>query len=264
MGGYLTGSQFGVKVGWRFGIFLALTIGFPFIVFGLVVATGARSIGGAAGAVAVVAGVFLKPVVILGFVISLFSPCWRRMRSLGFPGFVGLLAPFLFLLDWPYFLVVGAHWGVGFSMGILKVNAPLFAITGLAMLIAMSVGSPPDDGVPNQRVAIRICGILAIPLFVVALLTGSAMLWTMVGAWLMTSGAKSAPYFLPAKLLYWPFVIKPYVCGAFCIAVAAAAYLSRRESSGHSPGDRESGSGPAMRGPTSASPGAARAVFGRR
>ena len=96
MGGYLTGSQFGVKVGWRVGIFLALTIGFPFIVYGLIVATGARGVGGASGALAVVAGVFLKPIIILGFVISLLSPCWQRMRSLGFPGFVGLLAPFLF------------------------------------------------------------------------------------------------------------------------------------------------------------------------
>jgi hypothetical protein len=121
MGGYMTGSQFGVKVGWRVGIFLALTIGFPFIVYGLIVATGARGVGGASGALAVVAGTFLKPVIILGFVISLLSPCWQRMRSLGFPGFVGLLAPFLFLLDWPYFLAIGAHWGA-FSFGILTLT----------------------------------------------------------------------------------------------------------------------------------------------
>ena len=57
MGGYMSGSQFGVKAGWRVGIFLALTIGFPFIVYGLIVATGARGVGGAAGAVVVAAGV---------------------------------------------------------------------------------------------------------------------------------------------------------------------------------------------------------------
>ena len=85
MGGYMSGSQFGAKAGWRVGIFLALTIGFPFIVYGLIVATGARGIGGASGAVAIVAGVYLKPVIILGFVISLLSPCWARMRNLGFP-----------------------------------------------------------------------------------------------------------------------------------------------------------------------------------
>jgi len=37
--------------------FLALTIDFPFIVYGLIVATGARGVGGAAGAVVVAAGV---------------------------------------------------------------------------------------------------------------------------------------------------------------------------------------------------------------
>jgi hypothetical protein len=42
MGGHMSGSQFGVKAGWRVGIFLALTIGFPFIVYGLIVATGAQ------------------------------------------------------------------------------------------------------------------------------------------------------------------------------------------------------------------------------
>src|SRR3954467_14751673 len=105
MGGYMTGSQFGVKVGWRLGIFLALTIGFPFIVYGLIVATGARGVGGAAGAVAVAAGIYLKPVIILGFVISLLPPCWKRMRSLGFPGFIGLLVPLLVLLDWPYLMI---------------------------------------------------------------------------------------------------------------------------------------------------------------
>jgi hypothetical protein len=54
MGGYMSGSQFGVKAGWRVGIFLALTIGLPFIVYGLIVATGARRVGDASGALAVV------------------------------------------------------------------------------------------------------------------------------------------------------------------------------------------------------------------
>jgi hypothetical protein len=264
MGGYMSGSQFGVKAGWRVGIFVALTIGFPLIVYGLIVATGARGVGGASGALAVVAGVFLKPVIILGFVISLLSPCWQRMRSLGFPGFIGLLAPFLFLLDWPYFLVAGAHWGVGFSLGILKLKVPVFAITALAMLIAMGVASPPDDSSPSQRMAGRIGGTLAIVLFVIALLTGGAMLWVMGSSWFMSSGGKPTPFFLPAKLGYWAMVIKPFVCAAFCMAMAAMAYLSRRESSGHSPGGSETDGGPVLRPPSSASPGSSRVVFGRR
>jgi hypothetical protein len=261
MGGFMTGSQFGVKAGWRVGIFLALTIGFPFIVYGLVIATGARGVGGAVGALAVVAGIFLKPIILLGFVISLLSPCWQRMRSLGLPGFFGLLAPLLFLLDWPYLVVAGTHWGVGFSLGILKLNVPLFAITALAMLIAMALASPPDDDLQSQRVVVRICGILAIALFATALLTGGASLWVMGNLWFMPPGGKPTPIFFPATLGYLAMVIKPFVCVAFCMAMAAMVYLSRRASSGDSPGGSESDGGQ-PRSPPSASSG--RVVFGRR
>jgi hypothetical protein len=263
MGGFMTGSQFGVKAGWRVGIFVALTIGFPFIVYGLVLVTGARSVGGAVGALAVVAGVFLKPVFLLGFVISLCSPCWQRMRSLGFPGFLGLLAPLLFLFDWPYLLVAGTHWGVGFSLGILKLNAPLFAITALAMLIAMALASPPDDELPSQRIVVRICGVLAIVLFAIALLTGGASLLVMAKLWFMSPAGKPAGIFFPATLSYLAMAIKPFVCATFCMAMAALVVLSRKENSGDAPGDSEPGGGPSVRPPPSA-PNTGAAVFGRR
>jgi hypothetical protein len=264
MGGYMSGSQFGVIAGWRVGIFLALTICFPYIVYGLNVVTGARGVGGASGALAVVAGVFLKPVIILGFVISLLSPCWQRMRSLGLSGFAGLLVPLLFLLDWPFLMIAGAHWGVGFSLGILRVNLPWFAMTALAMLVAMSVASPPDDSSPSQRMAGRIGGTLAVVLFVIALLTAGMTLWVMGSLWLMSPGGKPAAFILPAQLSYWAFVIKPFVCAAFCMAMAAMTYLSRKEGSEPSTGRSEAGVNEAMRSSPSASPGSSRVVFGRR
>lgn len=263
MGGHMSGSQFGVKAGWRVGIFLALTIGFPFIVYGLIVATGARGVGGASGALAVVAGIYLKPVIILGFVISLLSPCWQRMRSLGFSGFAGLLVPLLFLLDWPFLMIAGAHWGVGFSLGILRVNLPWFAMTALAMLVAMSMASPPDDSSPSQRVAMRICGILAILLAVISLLTAGTSLLYVARIWFVAPGGP-APVLLPAKFGYWAFVLKPFVCAAFCAAMAAMVYLSRNESSGQSSHGSEAGGTPMMARPPAGSPGSSRAEFGRR
>lgn len=263
MGGYMTGSQFGAKAGWRLGIFLVLTMGFPFIVYGLVVATGARSVGGASGAVAVVAGVFLKPVILLGFAISLISPCWQRLRSLGFPGFVGLLVPLLFMLDWPYLLIAGTHWGVGFSLGILQVKLPWFAITALAMLVAMSLAAPPDNTSPGQRMAARICGMLMILLAIIALLTAGASLFYVAQVWFAAPG-RPTPILLPARLGYWAFVLEPFVCAAFCAAMAAMTYLSRRESRGDSPGGSAAGSHPGLRSPTAAATGPSRAVFGRR
>lgn len=261
---FMSGSQFAVKASLRVGIFLALTIGFPFIVYGLVLATNARSIGGAAGAVAVVAGVFLKPVIILGFLISLLAPCWRRMRSLGLPGVVGLLVPSLFLMDWPYLLIAGAHWGVAFSLGIWKVSLPLFAITALAMLVAMSVAlAPPDDGAAAQRFGIvgRVFGLLTILLAAVALVSGGSTLWMMASIWFMSPTGKPGLQ-LPVTLVYWVIAIKPFVCAAFCVAMAAMTYLSRRESNDHSPGD--SGAGSVARPAPSASPGPSRIAFGKR
>ena len=255
MGGPMSGSQFGVKVGWRVGNFLALTIGFPLIVHGLAVATGARDLD----QVTIFAGVLLKPVIILGFVLSLLSPCWRRMRSLGFPGFVGLLAPFLFLLDWHYFMVAGAAWGVGLSADIQKLTVPLFAMSALAMLVAMSVASPPDDRSPSQRMAGRIGGALAIVLFAVALPTGGA-----ASIWFMSPGDTLAPFILPAKQFHWALLIKPFVCAAFCAAMAVMVYLSQKESSGPSPRGSETGGGPVMPSPPAVAPGSSRVGFGRR
>jgi hypothetical protein len=260
MGGFMTGSQFGVKVGWRVGIFLALTVGFPFIFLGLAAVTGGGPVG-SVGVFVVIASVFLKPIILLVFAISLLSPCWQRMRSLGFPVFFGLLVPLLFLLDWPYLLFAGAHWGAGFSFGFPKFNAPLFAITALAMLIAMALASPLDDDLPSQRIVVRICGILAIALFAIALLTGGASLWVMANLWFMSPGGKPIPIFFPATLGYLAMAIKPFVCVAFCMAMAAMVYLSRKESSGDSPGGHEAGGG-RLRSPPSASAGGA--VFGRR
>lgn len=260
---FMSGSQFAVKAALRVGIFLALTIGFPFIVYGLILATNARSVGGAAGAVAVVAGVYLKPLIILGFAISLLAPCWRRMRSLGLPGVVGLLAPLLFLMDWPYLLIVGAHWGVAFSLGIWKVNLPLFAMTALAMLVAMSVAlAPPGDGANGERFGVfgPIFGLLTILLAAVALLSAGTSLWYMSRIWFMPPNGPFTP--LPfSALIKWAFLSKPYVCAGFCAAMAAMTYLSRKEGGGDVSGDN--GAGSVTRSAPSA-PSASRVAFGKR
>jgi hypothetical protein len=114
MTAFVSGSEFGRKAAVRIGIFLVLTLGFPFIVYGLIVATGARSIGGASGALAVVAGIYLTPVIVGAFILSMILPCWRRMRSLGLPSWWGLIIPLLFLMDGAALILIGAHWASRF------------------------------------------------------------------------------------------------------------------------------------------------------
>jgi len=258
MGGFVSGAQFGTKVGLRVAIFTGLTVGFPFIVYGLVLATNARAIGGASGALAVVAGIFLKPLIILGFLLSLIGPCWSRMRSLGLPAIWGLLVPFFFLMDGMFLLVAGAHWGVGFSLGILYVNAPLFAMTALAMLIALGFASPPSHDIGSGEALRRlgwICAILAILLIVIALMTSGARWWVMATITLKSQGGQ--PLLLPFRLGHWAAVLKPVVCIAFCAFIAAMALISRRQGSGDRPGGSATSQAPAP-------PVASGVAFGRR
>lgn len=265
MARYISGSKFGAKAGLRVGIFLALTLGFPFIVYGLVIATGAGRVGGASGALAVVAGIYLKPLIVLVFLLSLISPCWKRMRSLGLPALLGLLVPFLFLLDAPYLTLVGAHWGVAFSLAIWNVNAPVFAMTALVMMVAMALASPPPDGrTPGEHLgsALRIGAILTVLLAVIGSVIAGVTLWSMMWVWSIKPGIRPAPFpVLPSLLSQWAFVIKPFVCAAFCAAIAWMTFRSRRAGSGQAPGNGQTGMGRPVLSPPGTSTGV---VFGRR
>jgi hypothetical protein len=74
--------------------------------------------------------------------------------------------------------------------------------------------------------------------------------------------ARTAHLACEAQLL--AFVIKPFVCTAFCMAMAAMTYLSRKEGDGPSTGSIEAGIREVMRSSPSASLGSSRVVFGRR
>jgi len=149
MTGFLSGSEFGWKVALRFGIFVGLTLAFPFIIYGIVLATGAHRTGGAGGAVATAAGVLLKPAIIVVFLISLILPSLKRARTLGiFPAW-GLMIPLLFAMDRAYLFAVGNFWGASFSVGILAVQTPIHAMTALALMVAMTIAEPPSGGEPS-------------------------------------------------------------------------------------------------------------------
>lgn len=262
---YMSGSQFGVKAAWRVGIFLALTLGFPFIVYGLVIASGADKVGGASGALAVVAGVFLKPLIVLAFLISLLSLCWKRMRSLGLPAPLGLLVPFLLLLDAPYLILAGAHWGVAFTLGAVMVSPPLFAMTAVAMMVAMALASPPPDGrTPGEHLgyALRAGAVLTGLLVVMTLIIAAMNVMALMLVWTFKPGMPSAPVLMkPLQFFQWLLVIKPVVCAAFCAGLAWLTVLSRRAGSGQAGGGGEA----ARQGPVlSPSPASAQVAFGKR
>jgi hypothetical protein len=265
MSGFVSGSQFGMKAGIRVAIFAGLTLGFPFIVYGLIVATGARSVGGASGALAAVAGVYLKPIILLGFLISLIGPCWRRMRSLDLPAVWGLLVPLLFLMDALYLVVIGTHWGTAFSLGIMKVNLPVFALVALVMLVTMALAMPPSDDVASGNVFRRlsvVSAILAVLLIAIALMS-SGLIWLMLAAAFNPKGIHSVVLWL-MKVGYYPQLLKPFVCAAFCMAIACMAILSRQNRSGSASDGGQPGGDPFTRSPPPSPMNAGGVAFGRR
>jgi hypothetical protein len=238
MSGFLSGPQFGRKLAIRVGIFLALTLGFPFIVYGLVIATGASRVAGAAGALAVVAGVYLKPVIIGVFLISLVMPCWRRMRSLGLPAYWGLIVPILIAADATYLLVLGTHWGVAFSLGIWRITAPFYALAALVMGLAMSFALPPSRDEPSGLARFGAAGDatkwLGLAVVAIALCLGAMNAWNFSRIWTMSSVPRVAPHFSPAYLMLskasgWLYLAKPFVCVAFGVMIVWFTVMSRQD-----------------------------------
>lgn len=236
MARHVTGSEFGWKMAWRVGIFLGLTLAFPFIVYGLVVASGANKIGGAGGALAAVIGIYLKPLIIVVFLLAIIAPCWKRMRSLGIFPMWGLIVPLLVAMDFSFLFAAGNFWGANFSVGILKAQLPLHALTALALMVAMAIALPPMDtdrnGVARYGILGHLLGIVAI---VLALLTLAVMAYNIWWYWSMMTNRVTM--IVPTQKMLWPYLAmalraKFYGCIALGSLALIVALMSRRNGDG--------------------------------
>lgn len=268
MAAFVSGSRFGWKVGLRLAIFAALIGGFPFIVFGLLLATNARSVAGASGALAVVAAIYLKPIIIVGFAVSMLAPCWQRMRSLDLPPYLGLVIPALFLFDWPFFMVFGSHWGAAFALGIARFGPPLYALTAVVLLLMLTFAAPRSDQDPPGAQRFGAAGVLGAVLAVAVV--GLALISTAMGSMAMVQVMAQSPKQAVLVMrgmgpaLHVIFVLKPYLCFFLCVIAGWLAYRSHRggEIDGLSPPSALKPSSPVA--PSSSMPTAGRVVFGRR
>ncbi len=195
---------------------------------------------------AVVVGVFLKPVIIVAFLLAMISPCWKRMRSLTLPSYWGLLAPLLLMLDYSYLFVVGNFWGASFSMGILSVQAPLFAITALVLIVAMALAAPPSDDEPSGLgrfgVAGKIAAWLAVAVIVVGLVTLAFNAWTFWMIWFNRFEQMLPTHRLISNFMVVFWKAKPYVCLSLGAVSLWLAFASRRSGGGEAstpPGPRQ-------------------------
>lgn len=121
---WISGAQYARALAIRFGIFVAITLGFPFFVYGVIQMSGAQGTGGASGALALVLGLYLKPVIYLVLAYSMLRISLGRARSIGISPLIGLCVPLLVLADLAFGITFGSFWAVGFSLGILSMPVP--------------------------------------------------------------------------------------------------------------------------------------------
>jgi uncharacterized membrane protein YhaH (DUF805 family) len=146
-------SAFLIRAAVRVVLFAATVFGFPFILFGIAKMSHCAGIGGACGAVALVASTALKPVLFFGFVYSLIGISVRRARDAGLPGIFGLVVPVLMLADYRFGIFGGAHWSYAFSVGAGPIFFPVYMLMALVAIVGLGALPPKAPAPASEAVA---------------------------------------------------------------------------------------------------------------
>jgi uncharacterized membrane protein YhaH (DUF805 family) len=99
LSGRLSRGAYARAVAIRIGLFVAATLAFPFLLYGLAKITNCSSIGGACGALAFVVALYVKPTLYLLLVLSFIGITIRRVRDVGLPVWLAAAVPVLMLGD---------------------------------------------------------------------------------------------------------------------------------------------------------------------
>ncbi|TWF53038.1 hypothetical protein [Neorhizobium alkalisoli] len=137
MGRSISGKHYAIGVWTRIGVFAVVTIGFPLFVYGMITLLGASKVGGASGALALVLGLYLKPVIYLALTFSMLRISLRRARTLNLPALIGICVPLFFFADLGFGMTFGSFWAVGFSLGILHMPVPASLIAGVVTTLTL-------------------------------------------------------------------------------------------------------------------------------
>jgi uncharacterized membrane protein YhaH (DUF805 family) len=195
-------GRFLLAVALRLGLFITSVVGFPFLLMGIVSASGCAGIGGACGALGLVVSMAFKPLAFVVFAFSLIGISIRRTRDAGMPGLVGLFIPLLFIANYTFFIYAGAPWSLAFSAGVLFQTFPRAALLALFCVAILCMLPSPGNG---NRTAnpFGTVGLIAfgLGLLIACSVTLSLAItfagvppWTLQLGWLLRSVGQIAPY----------------------------------------------------------------------
>ena len=178
MQGTISGVRYGRAWGLRLGLLLGFTFAFPFLVYALVHNSGASAIPGAAGALAVILGVYLKPLAYPLFAASIATISIARAKSAGMPGKIGAYIALLVLADLPFGIVFGSHWGVALASGLYGVQPPFSFVAALIAGVTLCLVRDPTGPMTGRySVAYRLWSWLLIFMMAIGLIEFLLHFW---------------------------------------------------------------------------------------
>jgi hypothetical protein len=216
-------------------ILAVFTIGFPYILYGLVSLTSCRNVGGACGAVAVGIGVIGKPAGILVAIGGFFFIIWKRMPALGMSRLWNIATAIVLLGSIGTLVVFGNFWGANFVLGLIASEAFANIIVVAIFLVFLALDHDPDViGAPEKD---RWWRVLAVSLGYLALISAvSTVAWVTLMQSMMASGGSMAsnPFGIVMRFLTLglPVAMMSHIALAmFLIAIVMIALPSRGASS---------------------------------
>ncbi|MCQ1850451.1 hypothetical protein [Neorhizobium galegae] len=228
---WISGGQYAQRLGMRLGAFVVITLAFPFFVYGMIKVTGAGGVSGASGALALVLGIYLKPIIYLGFAYSTLRLSLNRTRTIGVSPLIGLCIPLLVLADLPFGITFGSFWAVGFSLGIMSSLLPASLLAAAIAVTTLSLWRDIEEPMTG-RIA-NIYGIWKTLLFISVGL-GFIGILPMVSAWFIgSSGVKLSILLIRSMSYLRAFLLYPYgLLLAFAALSTALILESRRPHNG--------------------------------
>jgi hypothetical protein len=224
-----SGKKFGWQVTRRGAVFLVLIFGVPLALY------AADKIEDPRADVTLTEAIRLTTATPVGFyaylllVLSLIRPIWKRMKSLCLSGYWGLIVPFLMLADLPYFLAARSAGIFGVSISDLDGHLPLYLMTAIALVVAMTVAHPPPSS-EGRRFGFVSAGVVVLAVWIllgIAFIVGMAQWLHFIQS--LAPDEAPHPAFVPMLLgSSWVSILNPYVCAVFVGLVAWYVVLSRQ------------------------------------
>jgi len=166
--GVLGRTSYAWRAGFAVAFLIATILLFPFLL--KAVMSGSHCAPDTCGALGLVTATLVRPILFIAALAIVLSICIRRARDAGLPPWLGVFPPLMLIGDQGFLQYAGAGWAYPFSVGILFMNAPFYALFGTALIVLLGL---PARGALYRRDASSLDKVM---LFLAAWLSVSAIM----------------------------------------------------------------------------------------